>query len=63
MFSVATPSLTVSGSLIPITAGELGGVEGDFGLRKVSDPRVYTTFTDYPGADSWLEDQKNRQRK
>lgn len=34
--------VTVLGEVVPITPGELGGVEGDFGLRKLGSPRVYS---------------------
>ena len=54
---------TVTGNLVPITAGELGGVEGEFGLRKVGDARVYTIDITYPDADSWLLDQNRKQNK
>src|SRR5258708_4626725 len=44
--------LTVTGTLLPITTGERSGVEGDFGLRKMGDPRVYAGTT-YSDMDSW----------
>lgn len=57
--------LNALGKLVPITPGELGGVDGDFGLRKVGSSRVYSSFSigGFPARANGLLLLRDRKRK
>lgn len=48
--------LTRRGEVVPVTASDLDGVRGPFGLRRHREPRVYSAAVlgGYDNADQWL---------
>jgi hypothetical protein len=64
---VVTPVLawgfTVIGALVPITATDMHGMHGNYGLREKGTHTVYADGSRYSDAEAWLKAQNEQERR